>query len=190
MLEKELINLLQEKDENAFNILVNKYQGLVFNTCMGFVHSKDDANDLSQEVFIEVFRSASKFRGDSKISTWLYRISVNKSLNFIRSQKRNSLIKSIDSFFSDRKNHELEISDDNSQQSDYKLHEEDSKKLLKAAFESIPENHRIAFILNKYEELSYKEISEIMDVPLTSVESWIHRAKKGLQKFILKNQNA
>lgn len=186
MNDKELIEKLKNHDSNAFEHFVKEYQQMVFSTCIGFVHSEDDANDLSQEVFIEVYNSIHKFREESKISTWLYRIATNKSLNFIRSQKKSKLFKRMDNFFTENGNHDLEISDSNEDQADHLLINADEKLLLKNALNSLKENQRIAFVLNKYEELSYKEIAEVMNISLSSVESLIHRAKKSLQTYILK----
>jgi len=180
-----LIDKIQKGDREAFNKLVLEYQQMVFNTCMGFVHSKADADDLSQEVFIEVYQSIAKFRKDSKISTWIYRIAVNKSLNFIRSQKKHSVLRSIESFFSTSENSQLEIPENTNHQADAGVETEEQKEVLSKALNALAENQRIAFVLNKYEDLPYKEIAEIMDISLSSVESLIFRAKKNLQKKLL-----
>ena len=96
MTENQLINGIQSGDESAFRELVEAFQKQVFNTCNSIVHNTHDADDLSQEVFIEVFRSAGSFRGDSKLSTWIYRIAVNKALNHIRYLKRRNWLQSLD----------------------------------------------------------------------------------------------
>ena len=84
----DLINRLKQGDEPAFRILVEDYRKQVVNTCFGLLHNYDDAEDVAQDVFIEAFRSIHKFRGDSKIETWLYRIAINRSLNHIRNNKK------------------------------------------------------------------------------------------------------
>ena len=92
----EDLQIIQDIENNhiqAFKHLVNKYQQMVVNTCYGFVHNREDAEDIAQEVFIEVHRSLHKFRKESKLSTWLYRISANKSLNFIRENKKKNGLK-------------------------------------------------------------------------------------------------
>ena len=86
--EKTLIPKLLDGDHQAFRMLVDAFQEKVLNTCYGFVNNKQEAEDLTQEVFIEVFRSIGKFRGDAKLSTWIYRIAVSKSLEEIRKRKR------------------------------------------------------------------------------------------------------
>ena len=181
MSEAEIIKKLQEGDENAFRQLVEKYQQLVVNTCFGLVHNTEDAEDIAQDVFIEVFRSVHKFRADSKISTWLYRIAVNRSLNFIRDNKRRKWFRSVDETNASDSKDAYKISEETGSP-DSDLENSQRTALLHEAIDSLPNNQRVAFTLNKYEDLSYKEISEVMQVSLSSVESLIHRAKKNLQK--------
>jgi RNA polymerase sigma-70 factor, ECF subfamily len=180
MTETEIIQKLQQGNEQAFKNLVENYQNLVVNTCFGMVHSTEDAEDIAQEVFIEVFRSIQNFRADAKLSTWLYRISVNRSLNFIRDNKRKKWFQSFEDI----------VMAKNSQLNSAKHYETPATELentqraniIHEAIDSLPENQKTAFTLNKYEDLSYKEISEVMDLSVSSVESLIHRAKLNLQK--------
>lgn len=179
--ESELIKGIQEGDHKAFKMLVEKYQHLVVNTCLGIVHTKADAEDLAQDVFMEVFRTSESFRGDAKLSTWLYRISTNRSINFIRNNKRNRLVQSIEDAFSGGRNKNNEISTNIKDQPDHAIKEQQRHDLLHRAIDRLPDKQRIAFTLNKYEDLSYQQIAEIMEISLSSVESLIHRAKKNLQ---------
>ncbi len=177
---ENFIEQLQKGNENAFRQLVDEYQQMVFRTCLGIVHDTEDADDIAQEVFIEAYQSIYKFRANSKISTWLYRIAVNKSLNFLRANKRKRLFQSINKSTP-------EIPDDNNNlgQPHEKMLEQQRKKIMDNAIDSLPKNQRTAFVLNKVEELSYKEISEIMELSISSVESLLFRAKKNLQKKLL-----
>ena len=88
MLETELITKLKHRDEEAFRIIFNDNQKKVINACFRLVNDKDIADDLTQEVFIKVWSSIDKFRSDSKLSTWIYRIAVTGSLDYLRAQKR------------------------------------------------------------------------------------------------------
>ena len=93
MEEQEFIQQLQEGKQAAFSQLLEDYQQKFFGTCISFVPNREDAEDIAQEVFLEVFKSISKFKGDSKLSTWIFRIATNKSLEFIRKkQAKNVLI--------------------------------------------------------------------------------------------------
>src|ERR1044072_6075651 len=89
--EKEKISLLRAGDQQAFELLVSEFQAKVYNTCLGLVQSPEDAEDISQEVFIAVFQSIGSFREQSSLSTWIYRIAVTRSLEFLRSKKRRKL---------------------------------------------------------------------------------------------------
>jgi len=182
MSEDEIIQKLQKGDEKAFRQLVDKYQQLVMNTCFGLVHNTEDAEDIAQDVFIEVFRSISNFRADSKISTWLYRITVNRSLNFIRDSKRSKMAQSLDEIFSLQKGKSSNIMAEKAASPDTEFENSERADILYKVIDSLPKNQRVAFTLNKYEDLSYKEIAEVMETSVSSVESLIHRAKKNLQK--------
>lgn len=184
MTDAEIIKKIAEGDQQAFSRLVGQYQNMVFRVCMGFLHNSSDADDVCQEVFIEVHRSIGKFKGESKISTWLYRISVNKSLNYLRDNKRKSLMRSIESYFSHTDDSGIDIQS-NQKQADEILENDDRKKALKQALNSLPENQRTAFVLHKYDDLPYKEIADIMNISLSSVESLLFRAKQNLQKKLL-----
>lgn len=85
---------MEKKTENRINIteVVEKYHPMVFRIAVGFVHIREDAEDITQEVFIKIYQNQDKFRGESEISTWLYRITVNTSLNFIAQKKRRSFL--------------------------------------------------------------------------------------------------
>lgn len=182
MSESEIIQKLQDGDEQAFQQLVEKYQQLVVNTCFGLVHNTEDAEDIAQDVFIEVFRSVGKFRAGSKLSTWLYRIAVNRSLNFIRDNKRQKMARSFQDFFTGGKDIQEKFMPGKTASPDDEFENNERAAILHKAIDSLPENQRIAFTLNKYDDLSYKQIAEVMESSVSSVESLIHRAKMNLQK--------
>ncbi len=176
MTEKNLIKKVKQKDQTAFSQLVEQHKSLVFNTCMGFVHNKENAEDITQDVFVKMWTSIDRFKGDSKLSTWLYRITVNQSINYVKKNKVKNRFANID----DEKN-SSEIKDKTNTNSEQKEH----SKALKLALNLLPKRQKTAFVLSKYEDLSYKDISEIMELSISSVESLLHRAKKNLQKKLL-----
>jgi len=175
---RQIIKELQNGSEAAFRELVNNYQKMVVNTCFGFVHNTQDAEDIAQEVFIEVYRSVGKFRSDSRLSTWIYRIAVNKSLNYIRDNKKNRWLQV---FSGKEKNTNMPEAEKSSDPAGG-IEDMQRADLLYKVIDKLPDKQKTAFTLNKYEDLSYKEISEIMELSLSSVESLIHRAKVNLQK--------
>jgi RNA polymerase sigma-70 factor (ECF subfamily) len=175
-----LVGAIKSGDRESFARLVAKYRESVIRICRGYVGSYEDAEDLAQEVFVELFRSISGFRGDSRFSTWLYRLAVNKSLNFLRYHKkrfrvyRSSESTGEDSLFSAPAETE----------SDAAVVTSDHRRALRGALGRLPENQRTAFILNKYEELSYNDVAAVMETTLSTVESLIFRARQNLQKYL------
>lgn len=166
--------------ENEFRNVVQNNQDRVYNTCLGFLKSTQDAEDIAQEVFIQVYKSYDTFLAKSNLSTWIYKITVNKCLEEIRkkkSTKRNSINESLD-------NNNLIAS--SFYHPGVTLENKEKAAVLMQAIEMLPENQRIAFTLNKIEGLSYEMICKIMDKSISSVESLLHRSKTGL-KELLKN---
>lgn len=178
-----LIEDLKCCDEQAFRLLVDRYQNKIFTTCFGIINDNDDADDVTQEVFIEVYKSIKKFKGDSKLSTWLYRIAINKSLNLVRIKKRKALLQSIGLISAP------DIADDevNFDETYDLLEQKKRKRMVWNAINSLPEKQRAAFVLNKISELKYSEIALTLNITLSSVESLIFRAKLNLQKKLCGN---
>jgi RNA polymerase sigma-70 factor (ECF subfamily) len=183
MTEQELVQGITGRDQHAFRILVEKYQQHVIRTGYSLVHNLQDAEDIAQEVFIEIMDSIHSFRRQATLSSWIYRITVNKSLNHMKRRNRKmwfgSPVQVIRPAGSDQKK-AGEITE--SKGADTALEEKEIRSALHLAIGRLPVNQRIAFTLHRYEELSYKEIAEIMNISLPSVESLLHRAKGNLQK--------
>ncbi|MEI6433604.1 MAG: RNA polymerase sigma factor [Bacteroidota bacterium] len=184
MTEQELIDGLINKDKAAIYYLVNNYQNNVIKTAYYFVDNMEDAEDLSQEVILEILKSIGRYKRNSNFYTWIYRITVNRSLDHLRRQKRKSIVHRLESFLRFSNNGENRYPDELAT-SDTRNDDIEKRKILDSAVNSLPKNQKIAFILNKYEELTYKEITEIMNLSLSSVESLIFRAKMNLQKKLV-----
>ena len=181
MQERELVERLRAGDQDAYRLIVDTYQSMVLNCCFRFVSSKETAEDLTQEVFIEVHRSIRSFRSESKFSTWLYRIAVTKSLDYTKSQKRKKRFGFLTSLAPGDESEAASVSSD-LPDPQHMLENEERKNVLLWAVGSLPENQRIAFTLSKYDELNYAEIAEILQTTISSVESLIFRAKSNLKK--------
>lgn len=183
MNEKDLITAIINNKTGSFQQLVEKYQTMVINTCYGFLHNYQDAQDVAQEVFVEVFKSIGKFRKEARLSTWLYRISANKSLNYIRDNKKRTWFQSLDDLFESEK---IVDNSNKSTETPQDIMESNEKAdIINEAIDKLAKNQKIAFILYKFEDLSYKEIAEVMKISLSSVESLLFRAKKNLQKKLV-----
>jgi len=181
--EVHFIERLKSGDREAFRKLVGEYRDRVFNTAIGLLQNREDTEDVTQDIFIGIFESISQFRGDSKLSTWIYRITIQKSLAFIRNRERKKRTGIVFSLFGRESQIPL-----TSQASFYHpgvvLENKERAAVLFGAMNKLPENQRIAFTLHKVEFLSYNEISEIMKLTLPAVESLMFRAKQNLRRFL------
>jgi RNA polymerase sigma factor (sigma-70 family) len=179
--EQEFINQLIQGKQTAYSQLVDEYQQKVFGTCISFVPNKEDAEDIAQLVFLEVFKSISNFKGDSKLATWIFRIATNKSLEFIRkksTKKRFGFMQRIigSEIPMDQTNYFTEFDHPG-----ILLENKEKSATIFKAIDTLPESQRVIFTLAKIDGKSYQEIVEISGKSLSSVESILYRAKKGLQ---------
>ena len=184
MNELELIQQLRAGDELAFKSLVENYQDLVYNTALGVVQNSEDAEDVAQEVFIQVYRSIDQFKGDARLSTWIYRITTTKALDHIRSRKRKKRFAFITSLFG--ANDELIHEPVDFQHPGVALDRKEQAALLFRMIEQLPDNQKVAFTLHKTEELSYQEIADVMQLSVSAVESLLFRARQNLRKLLEK----
>ena len=178
--DQTLIEKLKQGDEAAFKQIVETWQNMVYNTAVGILQSAEDAEDVTQEVFVQVYESVKNFKGESKFSTWLYRITVSKALDHLRRKKRKKRFAYIQSLVGPNNQTIIEKPDFN--HPGVKLDNKERAAILFRAIAQLPENQRIAFTLHKVEGLSYQEISEVMRTSVSSVESLMHRAKNNLRK--------
>ena len=179
MEEDRLIQRILQGETELFSQFVTEHRSKVFHTALGLLHSRHDAEDITQDVFLEAFRALATFRNDSKIATWLYRITVNRSLNLLKKKKRSAFIQSFDQLFSATAK-DVELINDQTPTSQESMEEAQQLDILHATIDKLPENQRIAFTLNKYEELSYAEIAEVMKISVSAVESLIFRARRSV----------
>lgn len=186
MNDEELIQKIIDRDHLAFKWLVDRYQHLVINICYNLIGNRQDAEDVAQEVFFQVYKSAKKFRQEAKLSTWLYRIAVNRSLNFIRDKKRSGWLRSLSSLLEGERQRVAKVPASNSDRPDIALEKKERNMMLQKAIDSLPEKQRAAFVLHKYEGLSYQEIAEVLHRSISSIESLIHRAKLNLQRELVR----
>ena len=179
MTESELIDLLKKNDREAFKEMVETWQDMVFNTAIGFLQNAEDAEDTAQEVFIQVYESVTKFKEESKLSTWIYRITVSKCLDHLRKKKRKKRFAFIQSLYG--KNEALVIDPPDFFHPGVKTENKENAVALFKAIRKLPETQKTVFILNKIENLSYREIAEIMNSSKPAVDSLLQRAKKNLR---------
>lgn len=187
--ELDLIERLKRGEESAFRSLVEQYQDLVYNTALGIVQNESDAEDVAQEVFIQVYRSIGTFKSEAKLSTWIYRITTTRALDLLRarkSKKRFGLLKRL--WETEEESPVENISDFN--HPGVSLERKEEAAQLMTAIAQLPENQKVAFVLHKLEGLSYLEIAEVMGNTLPAVESLMHRARLNLRKILEKKISA
>jgi RNA polymerase sigma factor (sigma-70 family) len=180
--EQELVIQLQQGNEAAFRKLVDAYEKLVYNTALGIVQNEEDADDITQEVFIQAYQSVTDFKGASKISTWLYRITLGKALDLEKKKKRKKRFGFVQALFGS--SGEETVPAVEFDHPGVQLEKKESAASLFKALKQLPDNQRIAFTLHKMEGRSYNEVAEIMDTTVTAVESLMARGKTNLKKIL------
>ncbi|MFC2087032.1 RNA polymerase sigma factor [Bacteroidota bacterium] len=180
MSDNDIVNKITGGDKEAYRLIVEKYRQAIFRICMGYAHDENDANDLTQETFINAYQNLHKFKFKSAFSTWLYRIAVNLSLNFIRSKKRILLERYTNT--SEASLRSLEISTNEVLNPEQIILNEEQSNIIKKELHKLSDQQKTAFILSKYDNMSQKEIAEIMKISEGAVESLIQRAKVNLYK--------
>jgi len=164
-----------------FEKIIEEHKQIVINICYRFTADAEESKDLAQEVFIEVYKSLSKFREESKLSTWIYRIAVNKSLDEIKKKNRKKRF----AIFRELFNSEAVYASDKSDPHTI-LEERERKEMLQKSLDSLPAKQRTALTLSKIESFSSKEISKILKCSVPAVDMLIHRAKQNLKQKLIK----
>ena len=177
--EKETIALLQDPDRQreAFERIVNAYSEPIYWQIRRLVYSHDDANDLLQNTFIKAWTNIDYFRGDAKMSTWLYRIAFNECLAFLNKQRANNQL-SID---------DMDIELVNRLESDSYFDGDNTQKVFQQAIHALPEKQRIIFNLKYFKEMKYEEISEILGTSIGALKASYHNAVKKIEAFLEEN---
>jgi RNA polymerase sigma-70 factor (ECF subfamily) len=186
--EHDLIKELQGENQAAFKELFDSFSTLVYNVAYRMLQNKQDAEDVTQEVFFHAYKSLKHFRAESQLSTWLYRIAVNRSLNHQRKRKLDRWL-SLDFSQSDDDSDDKGYDVTAEEGPDTMVEKKDTERIVQKAINSLPDQQRIAILLHRYEELSYEEIAKIMEVTVASVESRLHRAKQMLARKLLPLKN-
>ncbi|HRS41890.1 MAG: ECF RNA polymerase sigma factor SigW [Bacteroidetes bacterium ADurb.BinA261] len=173
--DEELLSLLREPDtiREGFAKLVSEYSEQLYWQIRKMVLSHDDANDILQEVFIKAWSSIDNFRGEAKLSTWLYRIAINESITFINKMRaqNNISIDEDDSFLI------------NQLEGDQYFDGDETQKLLQKAVLTLPEKQRLVFQMKYFDEMKYEEMSEILGTSVGALKASYHHAVKKIENF-------
>ena len=172
-------------DEGAFNYLVEKYHPQVINIIYRFLGRVAEAEDLAQEVFVNVYRSAARYRPSAKFSTWLYRIVANHCLNYRRDTWRYKVF-SLDAEDSSERTAAQNLLDENAPGPADRAERGELRDKVLAAVNALPANQRMAVILVSYRGLSQREIGEVLEVGEKAVKSLMARARENLRRSLAK----
>lgn len=182
MQDHELIENIAAGDELAFQQMFDRYKKLVINVCYRLVGNKDEAEDLTQDVFLKIFKSARHFKHRSKVSTWIYRIAINLSLNHLRRKKYQQWF-SLNDTSSSKEPVFIEIVSSDCPESAFNAQEQE--KIVQKAINELPPDQRVAVMLQRYDGLSCQEIAAIAECSIGAVQARLHRAKKNLYQKLL-----
>jgi RNA polymerase sigma-70 factor (ECF subfamily) len=175
--EHQMVKLAQRGDEEAFTALVKAYQARVCGLAINFVHNRETADDLAQEVFLKIYMSLQKFRFQSEFGTWVYQIAINHIRDYLRKHKKEKddlRLEDIPEIKAEDKEVSLQLAENQE--------EERRKALLWQKLEEMPEKYRLILSLRDIQGLSYEEIGKILKLSPGTVDSRLHRARRLLRK--------
>lgn len=175
--EYTLIQNILNGSPADFEQLIKKYQANVFRTVMGLLHNKEDAEEITQDVFLKVYDSLPSFNQKAALSTWIYRITINTSLNYLKRKKKIRLFFNLSAL--------LGLAS-KEKQSETIITEKEEKEAIRKAIQELPEKQKLAFVLTKYEELSQRQVADILEISEGAVEQLVIRARNNLRKKLEK----
>ena len=184
--DEELMLECRKGDMSAFELLVRRYQDALVNYIYYTINDYHRAEDLAQETFLRVFKNASRYEPKASFKSWLYTIATNLSRNEIRNRARRKTYFLKDMVDENEDVYDSEFMIDTRFQPDILYEKKERQQLIKKTLKQLPENQRLALTLVTYQELSYEEISEILNCSVGAVKSLIHRARQNMKKLLIK----
>jgi RNA polymerase sigma-70 factor (ECF subfamily) len=184
--DEELMLECRKGDMSAFELLVRRYQDALVNYIHYTINDYHRAEDLAQETFLRVFKNASRYEPKASFKSWLYTIATNLSRNEIRNRARRKTCFLEDMVDENEDVYDSEFMIDTRFQPDILYEKKERQQLIKKTLKQLPENQRLALTLVTYQELSYEEISEILNCSVGAVKSLLHRARQNMKKLLIK----
>lgn len=177
MKDEDIISQILKGEQELYSVLIDRYSGKVYSTAYRYTHNHEEARDLVQDILIKVYNNLSKFKLDSKFSTWLYRIAVNSCIDWNR-KNSSRLIKLA---WSSDENDILENLTDESAEPEQALLKQEHRELIEALVKEMPEIYKTVLILYYFEELKIQEMSLVLECPKKTVETRLYRARSILK---------
>lgn len=187
--ENKLIKKAQKGDADAFEKIISEYQNVVYSIAYRYADNAEDAADMSQEIFLKMFRNINTFQFKSKLSTWIYRVATNTCIDLAKKTKNDRNTYSIDDGYenSDGETKYNEIADDSSQP-DIAVENGEIRDVINMAISRLSDDYRLVIILRDIQGLSYDEISEIVGCSVGTVKSRISRGRKNLREILFEDR--
>jgi len=184
--DTELVARFQAGDRAAFNEITQRYQHKIYGLCLRWLGHEQIAAEVAQDVFVSAFRAMNRFRGDSKLSTWLYRIAINHCKNRRLYQRRRHTHRheSLDKPIGDEEDGRRRELPSDGPLPDAGMHRTEAQELLQAALSQLDEEQRFIIVLRDIEDRTYEEIAELLGLPRGTVKSRLHRARNQLAKLL------
>lgn len=183
--DQELVARVLAGDQDAFAGLVTRYKDYVYTVAVRIVVNEEDADDVAQETFVRAYKALGRFRGDSKFSSWLYRIAVNRALTHLKRRKRRGVSVDIDA------GPHVEagaIEEDARSTPEELVLDDELRQRVRAAVDELPPQYRAVVTLFYLEEKSYKEVSAILGIPMGTLKTHLYRARAMLRKTLIRQQ--
>ena len=176
MEETILIQQCKDNDIDAFESLIKKFEGKIYNIAFYMLKNEHDAYDVTQEVALKIYKSISTFKGDSKLSTWIYRITYNACLDYIKKRKDDL---SLDEF--------IAVEDGKFEKAENVIETKELRETIKKCILKLNEDFRTIIVLRDIQGFSYQEISDILDIEVGTVKSRLSRAREALKRELINN---
>jgi RNA polymerase sigma factor (sigma-70 family) len=174
MTDEQLIDRVRQGHSDAYRVLIERHKSYIYTLVYRMIPHKETAEDLTQEVFVKLFRSLAHFRGDAKFTTWLYRMTTNLVTDFRRSQKRKpyeALLDKMKGWFTDAREQPEEMA-----------MMKDEQERMQALLSELPDKYRLIMYLYHYKQFSYQEMSEVTGLPMKTLETRLYRGKAMLKE--------
>lgn len=172
--DEQLVDQIRQGDDDAYRLLIERHKNYIYTLVYRMVEHRETAEDLTQDIFIKLYRSIIYFRGESKFTTWLYRLAVNVVTDYRRAQKRKphqTIVDKLKGWFGSRDEEPEAVAIQKEQQ-----------HMVQRLLSELPDKYRLILYLYHYKQLSYQEISEITELPLKTIETRLYRGKALLKQ--------
>lgn len=170
--DQHYINLIIDGDTNAFTVLVNRYKDLVYTLTLRMMKNREEAEEVAQDTFIKAYKSLSKFKGDSKFSTWIYKIAYHTSLDRLKKNRKHFNDVPIDEFTE----HQIKTIDN----ALFKLEKEEQSKAIQNCIALLPSEDSFLLTLYYFDEMTLDEIAKTVNLKTNNIKVKIHRSRKKL----------